>query len=247
MASSVVFAYLNDISKSDRRVVLAAGVAFWSLATALAGLAQNLPQLVFFRSLVGVGEAAYGTIAQPFISDFFPPHERNIAFGFFYLAVPIGTIWPIATSATRRRFCKTGPSFFFDPGGALGFGIGAVIGASYGWRLAFVVCGLPGLVASFWCLRLNDPSRGVNDPLHAEATSPTSATSAVSLSTPPPSPSSARLAVTTPPTSTSALAVRIFLLTVLRSLAHDTATIFQNQHFTWAVLGLAANNFALGG
>jgi MFS family permease len=65
-------------------------VAFWSLATALAGFAQNLTQLVLLRSLVGVGEAAYGTIAPPFISDFFPPHERNIAFGFFYLAIPMG-------------------------------------------------------------------------------------------------------------------------------------------------------------
>ena len=83
MVSAVFFGVLNDRELVDRRVILAGGVAFWSLATALAGMSTNLTQLVLLRSLVGVGEAAYGTIAPPLISDFFPPAERNVAFGFF--------------------------------------------------------------------------------------------------------------------------------------------------------------------
>ena len=83
MVRAVAFGVMNDRRMADRRAILAGGVAFWSLATALAGLSQNLEQLVLLRSLVGVGEAAYGTIAPPLISDFFPPAERNVAFGFF--------------------------------------------------------------------------------------------------------------------------------------------------------------------
>jgi MFS family permease len=79
MVASVGFGMLNDRGTVDRRALLVGGIAFWSVATALAGLAANLPQLVLCRSLVGVGEAAYGTIAGPYLADFYPPHERTVA------------------------------------------------------------------------------------------------------------------------------------------------------------------------
>lgn len=66
------FLYLLDKEYFDRRTVLWAAILFWSLATSLAGLSQTLTQLVVIRSLVGVGEAAYGTIAPPMLSDFYP-------------------------------------------------------------------------------------------------------------------------------------------------------------------------------
>ena len=74
--------------------------------------------LIIFRSLVGVGEAAYGTISPPLISDFYPIKDRNVAYGIFYLAIPVG--------------------------GALGYGIGASVGEAVSWRAAFFICGLPG-------------------------------------------------------------------------------------------------------
>ena len=49
-------------------------------------------------------------------------------------------------------------------GGALGFGLGAVVGSAASWRVAFIVCGLPGVVAAWSCARLNDPPRGGLDP-----------------------------------------------------------------------------------
>lgn len=137
MISAVFFAMLNDRTKLDRRKVLACAVVFWSVATSLAGLANSLPELLFYRSLVGVGEAAFGTIVPPFLSDFFPPSERNPVFGFFYLAIPVG--------------------------GAIGYAVGAIVGSSFGWRVAFFVCGLPGVVVSMLILLLKDPPRGIND------------------------------------------------------------------------------------
>lgn len=137
MIFAVVFGWLGDKNLVDRRVILAAGIAFWSLATAAAGLAQNLEQLIILRSLVGVGEAAYSTVAPPLISDFFPHRDRNVAFGIYYLAIPIGS--------------------------ALGFGIGSVVGAAFSWRIAFFVVGIPGIIVAVIVLKCCDPIRGIND------------------------------------------------------------------------------------
>lgn len=55
--SATLFGFLADKQIVDRRYVLCGAIVFWSLATASAGLAQNLEQLIVLRSLVGVGEA----------------------------------------------------------------------------------------------------------------------------------------------------------------------------------------------
>ena len=100
MVSSVFFGVLNDRGVIDRRALLAAGVAFWSLATALAGLAQDLPTLVLFRSLVGVGEAAYGNTNARSCSKGLPP------------AAPTRPLLPFPGNCTlqvpsRRLYCAT--------------------------------------------------------------------------------------------------------------------------------------------
>lgn len=138
MLSALVFGWIADMRIIDRRVMLASGVAFWSLATALAGFAQNFAQLLVFRSLIGVGEAAFTTIVLPLLADFYPIADRNMAFMVFGLTGPLG--------------------------GALGFAAGAVFGSMFSWRAAFFVCGVPGLVIASLILTLNDPSPGINDP-----------------------------------------------------------------------------------
>lgn len=137
MIFAMIFGTITDRQWLDRRFVLCAGIIVWSAATSLAGLANNLVQLVCIRSMVGVGEAAYGTIAPPMLSDFYPDNERNVAYGIYYLAIPIG--------------------------GALGYGVGALLGSLYGWRVAFLACGVPGILLGTTVLRLNNPVRGIND------------------------------------------------------------------------------------
>jgi hypothetical protein len=134
---AIIFGMISDKQYFDRRIILCGAIIFWSLATSLAGLASNLTQLVLLRSLVGVGEAAYGTIAPPMLSDFYPVNERNIMYGIYYLAVPVG--------------------------GALGFIIGAGVGSAYGWRVAFYACGAPGLFVAVMVLKLKNPPSGIND------------------------------------------------------------------------------------
>ena len=144
MVSAMIFGLISDKDLIDRRFVLCFGIIFWSLATALAGLATNLVSLIILRSLVGVGEAAYGTICPPMVGDFYPEKERNVAYGIYYLAIPLG--------------------------GAVGFGIGSFCGSLWGWRVAFYICGIPGILASFLILRINNPVRGINDARHTTQT-----------------------------------------------------------------------------
>jgi len=139
MIASPIFASLAETK--NRRVLIAFGVAAWSLATAAAGLAQGFTSLLVTRALVGIGEAAYATLAPSLLADFFPPERRNRAFTYFYVATPVGS--------------------------ALGFALGGLIGGSWGWRAAFFAVGLPGLLLAGLALLMKDPPRGAFDDVPA--------------------------------------------------------------------------------
>src|ERR671929_64387 len=115
----------------------AAGVALWSAATALGGLATRYLALLGARALVGVGEAAYGTISPALLADYFPARLRGRVFAIFFMATPVGS--------------------------ALGYVVGGVVDHLYGWRHAFFVAGLPGLLLAALALRLDDRVRGGSD------------------------------------------------------------------------------------
>src|SRR5204862_468235 len=78
--------------------------------------------LLAARALVGVGEAAYATLAPPLLSDFFSPARRNRILTYFFVAIPVGS--------------------------AIGFALGGLFGKHFGWRTAFLLCGLPGVLAA---------------------------------------------------------------------------------------------------
>jgi predicted MFS family arabinose efflux permease len=132
---SPIVGWLGD--RMQRRYLLAVGVGVWSLATCGAALCQSFEQLVLARSLLGVGEAAYATLAPTLIADFFPREQRNRALSFFYLAVPFGA--------------------------AIGYPLGGFIQTHYGWRTAFFVVGLPGLAVALAALALPEPERGATE------------------------------------------------------------------------------------
>lgn len=129
------FGYLGD--RVPRRKLVAAGVAVWSLGTALSGCAPNLALLLLFRVLVGLGEASYGSISPGWIADLYPRQQRNLRLSVFYVAIPVGS--------------------------ALGYILGAAIAARYGWRAAFWVAGLPGLLLALGLLLLREPARGASE------------------------------------------------------------------------------------
>ena len=130
-----LFGYLGD--RMSRKWLIAAGIFVWSLGTVLSGFASGFISLLTFRILVGLGEASYATISPSLISDSYGPARRNNALTLFYVAIPVGA--------------------------ALGYFVGAQVGMVWGWRTAFIVSGLPGLLLAASLLPFREPVRGGAD------------------------------------------------------------------------------------
>ena len=129
---SPVAGWLGD--RLSRLRIAALGVALWSVATLGSGLASTFAWLLLARALVGIGEATYTVVTPSLLADHYPPSRRGRALSVFYAAMPIGI--------------------------ALGYVLGAQIGARHGWRPAFFVAGLPGLLCAAALLWLREPPRG---------------------------------------------------------------------------------------
>ncbi len=128
--------------RGSRRTIIALSVLIWSLFTAFTGAARNFSMILLARVGVGIGEAGCSPPAHSLISDFFPPERRGTALSIYSLGIPIGA--------------------------SLGTLIGAWVGQAFGWRTAFVVVGVPGiLLALLVRMTLREPVRG-----RAEATAP---------------------------------------------------------------------------
>src|SRR5262249_51908967 len=135
MLTSPIFGTLGDRGKRPR--LLAIGVGIWSIATAVGGFARNFIGLFAARAAVGVGEAAYGTVAPALLADYFPKERRGRVFAVFFAAIPIGS--------------------------AAGYVLGGLIDQQLGWRYAFFIAGAPGVLLALACLTLADPPRGARD------------------------------------------------------------------------------------
>ncbi|HEX7424579.1 MAG TPA: MFS transporter [Terriglobales bacterium] len=112
----------------SRRAVISAGVLFWSGATFFSGLAGSFRALLVARGLVGIGEAAYTPAGAAVISASFPREVRARVQGAFDIGMFIG--------------------------GATGIVLGGVMAAAFGWRFAFFLVGIPGVVLGLTALRL---------------------------------------------------------------------------------------------
>ncbi|HEX8000535.1 MAG TPA: MFS transporter [Pyrinomonadaceae bacterium] len=123
--------------KTNRRWILSAGVFAWSLTTVLSGLARNFWQLFILRLGVGIGEASCAPAATSLIGDLFPANRRAKALSIFMLGLPVGI--------------------------ALSFAVSGTIARSYGWRPAFYVAGIPGLLCALAVLFIREPQRGASE------------------------------------------------------------------------------------
>jgi predicted MFS family arabinose efflux permease len=122
----------------NRRNVLALSVAAWSGMTALCGASVNFAMLFGARIGTAIGEAGGSPPSHSLISDYFPKLRRGTAFSIFALAVPIGT--------------------------SLGAAIGGWGNQHYGWRVTFMLVGLPGLLLALLVrFTVVEPPRGYAD------------------------------------------------------------------------------------
>lgn len=121
--------------KGVRRNIIALALTIWSLMTALCGLAGNYTHLLLARIGVGVGEAGGSPPAHSMISDIFKPKNRALALSIYSIGIYIGILF--------------------------GFALGGWIAETFGWRLAFFVVGMPGvLLAILVRLTVREPIRG---------------------------------------------------------------------------------------
>ncbi len=128
--------------RTSRRSVLAACAALWSAATALCGLAPNFWALVAARVGTAVGEAGGTPPSHALISDYFPLRERGFALSLYALGVPLGAM--------------------------LGSGLGGWGNEVVGWRMTFILVGVPGLlVALLVRFTVREPQRGQSDAVSA--------------------------------------------------------------------------------
>jgi len=123
---------------ANRRNIVAGAVFLWSLMTAVSGLTQNYVQLLLARIGVGVGEAGGSPPSHSIISDIFPPERRASAMGFYSTGVNIGILF--------------------------GFLLGGWLNEYFGWRVAFIVVGVPGIfLALLVRATLAEPIRGLSE------------------------------------------------------------------------------------
>jgi predicted MFS family arabinose efflux permease len=121
--------------RASRKRILSAGVFVWSLLTGLSGAARSFGQLFVLRLGVGVGEASCAPAATSLIGDLFPSERRARALSVFMLGLPVG----IAAS----------------------YAVSSIIAQAWGWRSAFYVAALPGLLCAAAALFITEPRRGV--------------------------------------------------------------------------------------
>jgi MFS family permease len=109
-----------------------------SAVNVLTGTVHEFASLLLRHAVLGIGEASLGIYAPALLADFYPEDDRNRVLTIFYTAIPVGA--------------------------ALGYLVGELVGARFGWRMPFYVSAVPGLlIAVLIFVFLREPERGASD------------------------------------------------------------------------------------
>lgn len=124
--------------RSNRKNIIAVSLTAWSAMTVLSGFVQNFWQLLLARIGVGVGEAGGSPPAHSIISDYFPAEKRATALSIYSMGIYIGILF--------------------------GYLAGGWINQYFGWRMAFMAIGIPGIMyALIVFFTVKEPARGQTD------------------------------------------------------------------------------------
>jgi MFS transporter, Spinster family, sphingosine-1-phosphate transporter len=135
MFAAPVVGWLGD--RYSRKALIVSGVAIWSGFTLLTWLVHDYRQLLIRHAIVGIGEASYATIAPSLIADLFSLERRGKVLAIFNFGLPVGS--------------------------AGGIIVGAYFGHHFGWRVPFMLAGIPGFLLALALWFLPEPPRGRTD------------------------------------------------------------------------------------
>ncbi len=121
-------ALIADRYSRVKSIVVMATV--WSLATISCMFTRGYGQLLTARAFVGMGEAGYGSVGAALIASIFPARMRSALLAGFFAAASVGSV--------------------------LGVMLGGLIAAKWGWKAAFGVVGVPGLLLALLYLKVRD-------------------------------------------------------------------------------------------
>ncbi|MBN2539392.1 MAG: MFS transporter [Deltaproteobacteria bacterium] len=125
---SLPFSVLID--RWSRRKAIGIMAVLWSAATALCGITKNFTQLFMTRTVIGIGEAGFAPGGTAIISAIFPEKKRAQIMGLWNASIPLGS--------------------------ALGIALGAIIAEHLGWRYAFWIVAIPGLITGLIFFKIRD-------------------------------------------------------------------------------------------
>ena len=130
--------YIGDRVK--RPGIIGISAIVWSIATLFGGLSGNYGQLLAARSIVGIGEAGYGTVSPSYLAEWFPKDRRARILAIYALAIPVGS--------------------------AIGYILGGWLGGRFGWREAFYIVAVPGILLGIYFLFFKEtPERAAEEKL----------------------------------------------------------------------------------
>ena len=139
--AGVPIARLSD--RVSRKLVIAAGLAVWSVFTGLNGLVWSFGSYLVIRVAVGIGEASYGPASVSLLGDLFPSQKRSRASGLYWVGLPVGIL---------LAFFSAGPIVKY-------FG---------SWRATFVAPLIPGLLLAGCIMLIREPARGSAELVRAD-------------------------------------------------------------------------------
>jgi predicted MFS family arabinose efflux permease len=104
----------------NRKNIVAGSLAIWSLLTTMTGAVQNFFQMLLIRIGIGIGEAGATPASHSLVSDYFSLEKRPLAFSIYSTGIFVGSF--------------------------LGYSLGSQLEKILGWRMTFVVLGVPGVL-----------------------------------------------------------------------------------------------------
>jgi len=135
MFTSPITGWLGDRFPRKPMIVIAA--LFWSGINFFTASVHSYDSLNIRHAALGIGEASFGIFAPALLSDFYPAEQRNRVLTIFNIAIPVGA--------------------------ALGYLVGGLVGEHHGWRMAFIVSAIPGVIIALLILFfMKEPTRGAS-------------------------------------------------------------------------------------